>query len=89
MTRYLLVEGPSHTKAPDWTLLTGYYEAVFEDDGGVRHARFLTDKGRAEVVRRQGEDQLSFSPEEIERWTVEPDVQTVIERYEAEAGEGA
>jgi hypothetical protein len=89
MTRYLLVEGPTHTKAPDWTLLTGYYEAVFEDDAGIRHARFLTDKGWAEVVRRQGENQLAFSEEEIDRWTVEPEVRTVIERYEAEAGEGS
>jgi hypothetical protein len=88
MATYRIVEGPTHVEAPDTTLLTGYYRAVFEGDG-ARHTRYLTDKGRAEVIRRQDDGEDSFTSEDLQRVSVDPDLRSVLERYDAEAGEGA
>lgn len=86
--RYTLVDGPHHEIAPEGTLLTGYYRAVFERGDGERIERFLTDAGRAEVLRRRGEDDPTFDGEEFEDWTVVPDVTALLARYTAEAGVG-
>jgi hypothetical protein len=86
---YTIVQGPEHSRAPEGSPLASYHHAVFETEDGERITRYLSDKGFAEIVRRQGENRAGFTAEELERWTVPPDMEALEARYEAEAGEGA
>ena len=88
--RYTIVDGPEHVRAPkDWPI-PGYYRAAFTPpDGDVRIERFLTDAGYGAVLRRTGEGGDVLSAEEFEDWTVAPDADALLARYEAEAGQGA
>ena len=88
MSRYTIREGPNHVVLEGPSLLSGYYEAEFTDLNGERHTRYLTDKGRAEVLRRIDEGQREFSDEELQEWTVAPDIQALEARAGKEAGEG-
>jgi hypothetical protein len=87
-TTFTLEGEPQALRAPNTTLLAAVHEARFTDATGASIRRFLTDKGRAEVLRRAG-DGGTFTREEFERWTVEPDLEELERRYDAEAGEGA
>jgi len=89
MATYTLVEGPQDARAPEETPLASYHRAVFSTDDGDLVTRFLSDKGQAEILRRRGEGERTFTLEELERWTVPPDMDELLARYDAEAGEGA
>ena len=89
MTSYTLVEGPHDARTPEGNPLASYHHAGFSTDQGERFTRFLSDKGNAEILRRRGEGEVTFSLEELERWTVPPDMDALLARYDAEAGEGA
>jgi hypothetical protein len=69
--------------------LPSHYVAEFTTPDGERVRRFLTDKGRAAVLRRMDEGQLVFSQEEMEDFTVAPDIDVLVDRMERESGEGA
>jgi hypothetical protein len=84
----MLQEGPAHTLLEGASLLSGYYTAVFTTDDGARTTRYLTDKGRASMLERLDGGQRRFSREELEEMTVEPDLDALEARFDAEAGEG-
>jgi hypothetical protein len=86
---YTLDEGPNYVRDQGPSLLTGFYSAEFVTDEGKRLTRYLTDKGRAEVLRRSEAGQRQFSQEELDELTVDPEFQAVETRFVAEAGEGA
>jgi hypothetical protein len=90
MTAYMLLEGPSHVRHDGSSLLSGFYRAEFvRTPGGQRVTRYLTDKGRATMLRRVDGGQHEFSEEELGEMTVPPDMDLLEARYDAEAGEGA
>jgi len=89
MTIYRLDDAPSHRVDGDDERLSGHYEAVFVTDDGERLTRFLTDKGRAAILRLMDEGRREFSGDELRDFTVEPDMDVLLARTEHEAGEGA
>jgi hypothetical protein len=89
VTTYILEDGPRYVRDNGPSLLTGFYEARFISDQGNRITRYLTDKGRAETLRRLDAGQRDFSDEELRELTVEPRLDALEARTEAEAGEGA
>jgi hypothetical protein len=85
---YRLVDGPTHLideSAP----VPGHYEAVFSTDRGERVHRYLTDKGRAAILRSIDKGRREFSREEYLELTVEPEMDALTARMDREAGEGA
>jgi hypothetical protein len=89
MTIYTLGQEPRYVRDRGQSPLSGFYRAEFTTSRGDRLVRYLTDKGRAEVLRRMEAGQREFSEEELQRWTVEPDLELLEARTVAEAGEGA
>jgi hypothetical protein len=65
-----------------------HYEAEFETTDGIQIHRYLTDKGRAAMLRRLDEGTRTFSADEIEEMTVPADDDALLERTEREGGEG-
>lgn len=88
MTTYSLQEGPTHVTHEGPSLLSGYYTVVLTTDDGARITRYLTDRGRASMLDRVDAGQRRFSQEELDQMTVEPDLETLEARFDAEAGEG-
>jgi hypothetical protein len=87
-TNFRLVDGPRHVLDPEDAALVAHYEASFSTAEGESFERFLTDKGRGEMLRRVDQGQRTFSQSEIEDFTV-PSAQGVLEsRTESEGGEG-
>jgi len=88
MTSFSLREGPVHVLDADDAALPGHYEIeVWAVDGGsVR--RFLTDKGRAEMLRLMDDGRRDISEEELSELTTEPDLAVLLDRMDREAGEG-
>lgn len=89
MELYEIVDAPELVPHEGASLLAGYYRAEFTDGSGGSITRFLTDKGRTEVLRRIDDGQRSFTPKDLEELTVPPDVAALEERMDREAGEGA
>jgi hypothetical protein len=89
MTSYRF-EGPPTNVADDGPApLPSHYVAELTTSEGERVRRYLTDKGRAAVLRRMDEGQESFSRDEVEEFSVEPDIEALVARMERESGEGA
>jgi hypothetical protein len=59
------------------------------DADGRRLRRYLTDKGRAEVLRLLDAGRGALTEEQLTDLTVEPDLDVLLERMDREAGEGA
>lgn len=89
MTSYRLEVPPSNVVDEGSGPLPSHYVAEFISSEGERLQRFLTDKGRAAVLRRIDEGQLEFSPDEVQDFTVEPDIEALVAQMERESGEGA
>jgi hypothetical protein len=87
MTTYRLDHEPTHVLDEGNGPLPGHYEVEFAAGGG-RMLRYLTDKGRAEVLRRMGEGKREFTEDEVRELTVEPDIDMLVAQMEREAGEG-
>ena len=87
--RFRLITGPEHLLAPERSALTGYYRVVFSSDAGETLERYLTDAGRAEILRRRGDGDPTLSSKEYRQWTVVPNMVALEARYHAEAGQGA
>lgn len=68
--------------------LPGHYQARFRTGDGERLTRYLTDKGRAEVLRLM-ERRKTLTRAELEEHTVEPDIDALARRMDEEGGEGA
>lgn len=87
MTTYRLEHEPTHVLDEGDGPLPGHYEVEFET-GDQRVLRYVTDKGRAEVLRRMGEGKREFTEDEVRELTVEPDIDMLVAQMEREAGEG-
>lgn len=89
MTSYRLEGVPTSVPDEGSGPLPSHYVADFTTSEGERMRRYLTDKGRAAVLRRVDGGQRVFSRDEMQRFTVEPDIDTLVARMEEESGEGA
>jgi hypothetical protein len=89
MRTFTISEGPTHVVHEGPGPLSGFYRVELVDERGKRLLRYLTDKGRAELLRRVDEGELEFSEPEIEELTVVPDLSALEARTDKEAGEGA
>jgi hypothetical protein len=89
MTEYRLEGTPTSVRDQGSGPLPSHYEAEFTTSEGERVRRYLTDKGRAAVLRRLDDGQRVFSLDEVRDFTVEPDIQALVARMERESGEGA
>lgn len=89
MTTYRLDEEPRHVLDADDAPLPGHYEAEFAGSDGSRMLRYLTDKGRTQVLRSLAEGRREFTEEDIREHTVEPDLDRLVARMAGESGEGA
>ena len=89
VTTFSMEGPPTHVVDEESGPLPGHYEAVFTTEGGKRMRRYLTDKGRAAVLRRLDDGQHEFSEDELRDFTEEPDVEALVARMEHESGEGA
>jgi hypothetical protein len=89
MATYRIEDEPTFIQDDGDGPLPGHYEAVFTRDDGERIERYLTDKGRAEILRAMEDGPAELSQETFETHTVEPDLEALLERMDREAGEGA
>jgi hypothetical protein len=86
---YRIEQEPTFVQDGDDGPLPGHYEAVFARDDGERIERYLTDKGRAEILRAMEDGPAELSQEEFETHSVEPDLDALLRRMDREGGEGA
>ena len=89
MHTFTIREGPSHVAHEGAGMLSGFYRAEFVNENGEWLPRYLTDKGRAELLRRVDDGQREFSETELEEMTVAPNLEALEARTDREAGEGA
>ena len=89
LTTFTIEGRPEYVRDRSSSLLSGFYPARFLTDDGRRIQRYLTDKGRAEVLRRLEAGQRELSEEEFDRMTVDDTLDALLARTDAEAGEGA
>lgn len=89
MTTYRIEGPPAFVEDGGDAPLPGHYEGEFTTDAGERVRRFLTDKGRTEVLRALDDGDTVLSEEAFDQHTVEPDLDTLVRRMGREAGEGA
>ena len=83
-----LVDGPQMVHDDVCAELPGHYHAWFTGPASERFERYLTDMGRAMILDRLDRGLRSFTTYELEEWTVAPDIDALLARYDAEAGEG-
>ena len=86
---YRLEAEPRHVVDAQDAPVPGHYEADFVRDDGERTLRYLTDKGRTTVLRILDEGTDRFSDDDLREHTVEPDLDELVARMAAEAGEGS
>jgi fructose-bisphosphate aldolase class 1 len=80
---------PFHVRNSDEAPVPGHYELDVEVHGGRTLRRFVTDKGRAEILRRLDEGLDDITQDELDDLTVAPNMDALLERMDREAGEGA
>jgi hypothetical protein len=86
---YELEDGPRFIEHEDGAPLPGHYEATFRaDDGGVVE-RYVTDKGRAWLLRIVDEGRTTLSEQEFVDLTTPPTLEDLVATLDAEGGEGA
>ena len=84
-----LVDGLRHITHEDPSELPGHYEATFETETGERTDRYMTDKGRAELLRLTDAGQETFTREELDWLTTEPTLDALLASMAGEGAEGA
>ena len=89
MTTYRLDEKPVYILDESDGPLPGHYEVEVSTDDGDRVRRFLTDRGRAVLLRLMDAGRQEISSTELREFTVEPDIDALVARMEHESGEGA
>jgi hypothetical protein len=89
MTGFSLRGGPVHVLDDDEAPLPGHYEVEVWTSDGEPLRRFLTDKGRAALLRLLDEGRSHISEEELNGLTTAPDLAALLDRMGREAGEGA
>jgi hypothetical protein len=73
---------------PDDGELPGHYRAEFRATDGSLVQRYLTDKGRARLLRWIDEGGKELSDDLLRDLTVEPDLESLVARMEHESGDG-
>lgn len=68
--------------------LPGHYEVSIRSSEGQVIERYLTDKGRAELLRLMDSDQRTFTWIELERMSTPATIEDLIATMVAESGEG-
>ena len=86
---YRLLDGPRHVTHDDRSELPGHHEATFAPWDGEPFDRYLTDKGRAELLRSVDAGQRAFTSEELEWLTTEPTMEALLTSMAEQGAEGA
>ena len=86
---YRLLHGPRHVTHDDRSGLPGHHEATFAPSDGEPFDRYLTDKGRAELLRSVDAGQHAFTSEELEWLTTEPTMAALLASMAEQGAEGA
>ena len=89
MATYGIAGAPAFVEDGPDAPLPGHYEAEFSTDDGRTLRRFLTDRGRAELLRTLDEGDGALTQEEFDDLTVEPSLDALARRTEMEGGVGA
>jgi hypothetical protein len=89
MPTYRVEDGPNHVIDDEPAPIPGHYEAVFRASDGTSIRRYLTDKGRAELLVRLDEGDHEFSADELRLFSVVADLDSLVARMEHESGDGA
>jgi hypothetical protein len=69
--------------------LPGHYEVEVWTCDGEPVRRFVTDKGRAALLRLMDEGRTEISEDEVNELTTAPDLASLLDRMGSEAGDGA
>lgn len=85
---YRLIDGPRHVAHEDRSELPGHHEATFATAADERFDRYLTDKGRAELLRLIDAGQHTFTLEEVDWLTTEPTMPALLTSMAGEGAEG-
>ena len=86
--RYALEGELRFVRDDDSSPLPGHYEATFRTDEGAGVERYVTDKGRAALLRMLDDDRRVLDEQEFIECTTEPTLENLIAATEAEGGEG-
>ena len=86
---YELEDGPRFVEDDGDAPLPGHYEATFRTDDGGLVDRYLTDKGRASLLRMVDAGRTTLHEQEFLDLTTPPTLDDLLAAVEAEAGEGA
>lgn len=89
MPTYRLGDGPNHVIDDERAPIPGHYEAMFRASDGTSIRRFLTDKGRAELLVRVDEGEHEFSADELRLFSVVADLDSLVATMQHESGDGA
>jgi hypothetical protein len=89
MPTYRVEDGPNHVIDDEQAPIPGHYEAIFRASDGTSIRRYLTDKGRAELLVRLDEGDHEFSADELRLFSVVADLDSLVTRMEHESGDGA
>jgi len=83
------VEGDLRFARDDSSMpLPGHYEATFRTRDGVVLERYLTDKGRAALLRILDEGRRVLDEREFTDLTTAPTLEHLLAAFDAEGGEG-
>ncbi len=69
--------------------IAGHYEGEFIDADGHRLHRYLTDRGRAEILRLLERGERELSKQDFDDLTVEPTLESLVVQMEREGAVGA
>lgn len=86
---YELEDGPRFVEDDDDAPLPGHYEATFRTDDGRVVERYVTDKGRAWLLRMVDDGRSTLSEQEFVDLTTPPTLDDLVAALSAEGGEGA
>ena len=86
--RYALEGELRFVRDGDSSPLPGHYEATFRTDEGAAVDRYVTDKGRAALLRMFDEGRRVLDEQEFNEFTIEPTLEHLLSVTEAEGGEG-
>jgi hypothetical protein len=86
--RYQLEGELRFVRDDDSSPLPGHHEATFRTDEGAVVERYVTDKGRAALLRMSDDGRRVLDEHEFIEFTTEPTLEHLLAATEAEGGEG-
>jgi hypothetical protein len=85
---YELEGEPRFVRDDDSSPLPGHYEATFRTDDGVVVERYVTDKGRAALLRISDHGRRVLDEREFIGLTTAPTLEHLLAALNADGGEG-